>query len=201
MARYTGPKHKLARREGTNIFDKESPSLLRRLNVPPGVHGHRRSRKLSEYGLQLREKQKVKRMYGVLEKQFRRYVKEAQRRRGNSAETLLALLELRLDNIVYRLGFAPSRAMARQLVGHGHVRVNGEKVTIPSYQVKPGSTVNLGEKAMAIPVVKKLLEEKEMILPTFLIRKGPIGKLESVPSRDQIAIGVDEKLIIEYYSR
>lgn len=201
MARYTGPKHKLARRENANILDKESQSLLKRLNVPPGAHGHRRSRKLSEYGLQLREKQKVKRMYGVLERQFRRYVKEAQRKRGNSAEALLALLETRLDNIVYRLRLAPTRAMARQLVNHGHVEVNGAKVTIPSYQVKLGSTITLLSKAMTIPAVKKLLDEKDFVLPSFLVRRGPIGKLESAPTRDQMALGIDEKLIIEYYSR
>lgn len=201
MARYTGPKHRLARREGVNILDKTSPSLLKRLNVPPGVHGHKRGRKLSEYGIQLREKQKVKRMYGVLEKQFRRYVEKAQKKRGNTGEALLRLLETRLDNVVYRLGFTNSRPMARQLVSHGHIRVDGQRVTIPSYQVKPGETITLSDKALNMPVVKKLLEERELNIPSFLNRQGPVGKLEEVPSRDQVALDVNEKLIIEYYSR
>lgn len=201
MARYTGPKHRLARREGVNILDKTTPSLLKRLNVPPGVHGHKRTRKLSEYGIQLREKQKVKRMYGILEKQFRRYVKEAQKKKGNTGEALLRLLETRLDNVVYRLAFTNSRPMARQLVGHGHIRVDGKKVTIPSYQVKTGEIITLSDKAINIPVVKKLLEDKELNIPSFLNREGPVGKLAEAPSRDQVALDINEKLIIEFYSR
>lgn len=201
MARYTGPKHRLARREGINIFDKVSQSLTKRLNVRPGVHGHKRSRKLSEYGLQLREKQKVKRAYGILERQFRTYVKKAQKRRGNSGEELLKLLEGRLDNVVYRLGFAKSRFMARQLVSHGHVRVDGKKVTISSFQVRIGDTIGLADKIMKTPVINKLLEEKEVIVPSFLARKGPIGKFVSEPKRDELGLEVNEKLIIEYYSR
>lgn len=201
MARYTGPKHRLARREGVNILEKDSPSLLKRLNVRPGVHGHKRTRKLSEYGLQLREKQKVKRIYGVLERQFRRYVREAQRKKGDSSESLLRLLETRLDNIVYRLGFSPSRPMARQLVSHGHVRIDGTRVNIPSYQVKVGEAIGLGDKAMKIPTVGKLLEEKEVHVPPFLERKGPQGRLVRVPDTSEVPLNVDAKLIMEYYSR
>lgn len=201
MARYTGPKHRLARREGINIFDKSSQSLTKRLNVRPGVHGHKRSRKLSEYGLQLREKQKVKRTYGILERQFRRYVKEAQKKRGNSGKELLKLLEGRLDNVVYRLQFAKSRFMARQLVSHGHVLVDGKKVTIPSFQVRTGQTIELSDKMMKTPLISKLLEEREVVIPSFLDRKGPVGKFVSEPKRDELGLDINENLIIEYYSR
>ena len=202
MARYTGPKHRLARREGINILEKDSPSLLRRLNVPPGTHGHKRRRKkISEYGLQLREKQKVKRTYGVLERQFRRYVMEAQKKKGDNFESLLRLLENRLDNIVYRLGFSPSRPMARQLVSHGHVRIDGKRVNIPSYQVRIGETIGLTDKAMKIPTVGKLLEEKEVHVPPFLERKGPLGRLVRMLETGEVPLNVDAKLIMEYYSR
>src|SRR5258708_7091825 len=138
MARYTGPKHRLARREGVNLLEKTSASLMRRLNVPPGMHGKKNKRRLSEFGLQLREKQKAKVMYGVLEKQFRRLVDTVSQQKGDTEELLISLLERRLDNVVYRLGFANSRMMARQLVSHGHVVVNEKKMTIPSYQVNEG---------------------------------------------------------------
>ncbi len=146
MARYTGPKHKLARREGVNILDKTSKSLLRRLNTPPGVHGMKRKRKLSEFGTQLREKQKAKAMYGLLEKQFRRTVNAVQKQKGDTGELLLAALETRLDNVVYRLGFAKTRYMSRQMVSHGHVLVNGHKVTIPSYQIKVDDIIAINDK-------------------------------------------------------
>jgi len=136
MARYTGPKDRLSRREGFDLFGKGGK--LTRLNVPPGVHGPKGSYSSSQYSKQLREKQKVKRLYGLLEKQFRRYVDEALKSRGNTGELLLSLIERRLDNVVYRLGFAPTRAAARQIVGHKHVEVDGKRVNIPSYQVKVG---------------------------------------------------------------
>src|SRR6185503_5089519 len=131
MARYTGPKHKLARREGINLLDKQSASLARRLNVPPGVHGKKGKRRLSEFGQQLREKQRAKVMYGLLEKQFKKLVDTVSTQKGDTEELLLSLLETRLDNIVYRLGLAKSRYMSRQFVSHGHVLVNNKKMTIP----------------------------------------------------------------------
>lgn len=202
MARYTGPKHRLARREGFNILEKVSTSLDRRLNIPPGQHGPRGSRRrLSEFGQQLREKQKVKRMYGVLERQFRRYMSEAQKRKGETGTVLLSLLERRLDNVVYRLRLAKTRTMARQLVGHGHVYVNNKKVTIPSYQVREDEVITLGPKALNMPVVKVSLEDKDISLPNWLTRQGPVGKIKALPSRDDIETSIQEQLIVEYYSR
>lgn len=201
MARHTGPKHKLARREGVNILDKISPSLEKRLRVPPGVHGHKRTRKLSEYGMELREKQKLKRIYGILEKQFLRYIKLAQKKKGETGTALLQMLETRLDNTLYRLRLAATRSHARQLVVHGHVRINEQKVDRPSYQVRPGEVISLATKALETPVIKKLISEKKIELPEFLKRKGPIGQLVRVPTREEIIIPIDERLIIEYYSR
>lgn len=201
MARYTGPKHRLARREGANIFDKGSSSLSRRLAIPPGVHGPRRKSKHSDYSLQLREKQKAKRIYGILERQFRRYFQAASRIRGKTGEALLQALERRLDNVVYRLGLAPSRAMARQLVSHGHVSVDGRKVTAPSYALGPKQVVTLLPKALEIPAVKKLLEAAESKIPPYLERKVSVGRMIKIPSREEIPTDVNEQLIIEYYSR
>jgi len=199
MARYTGPKDRLSRREGVDLFGKGSK--LTRLSVPPGQHGPKGARRLSEYGTQLREKQKMKRMYGILEKQFASYVKKAMRKRGNTGETLLALLERRLDNTVYRLGFAATRAMARQLVSHGHVFVNGGKVDVPSYQVREGDVVSLTTKACDIPVVKKLLTGEGVSLPSWLERKAAAGKIKSDPKRQDVVEPVSEQDVVEFYSR
>lgn len=199
MARYTGPKDKLSRREGTDLFGKGSK--LTRLTVPPGMHGPRGTRTPSQYGRQLREKQKVRRMYGILERQFKRYIAQALKSKGNTGEMLISLLERRLDNTVYRLGFAPSRPAARQLVGHRHVLVNGKKVNIPSYQVRVGETVNLTTKAMEIPSIKKLLQGEEVRLPSWLKRKAVIGKVSSLPKREDIAEPISEQDIVEFYSR
>lgn len=202
MAKYTGPKHRLARREGANVLEKDSASLLRRLNVVPGMHGVKgRGGKQSDYAKQLREKQKAKRIYGLLEKQFRRYVEAAQGVRGKTGEALLQSLEKRLDNVVYRLGFVPSRLMARQLVGHGHILVDGKRVTIPSYSVKVDQVISLNSKAMEMPAVKKLLEAAETKVPAYFDRKAAAGKFIKIPSRDEIPTEVNEQLIIEYYSR
>lgn len=201
MGRYTGPKHKLARREGINILEKISPALDRRLNILPGMHGLKRHRKLSEYGRELREKQKVKRMYGILEKQFRKYFKIALRKKGTTGSALLSILETRLDNVLYRLGLAKTRSMARQLIVHGHVKVGNQKVDRPSYQVRQGDIISLTDKAMEIPNIKKLLSEKNITLLPFLKRKGPVGKIIKMPEREDINVPIDEKLIIEYYSR
>ena len=200
MARYTGPKHRLARREGVNILEKESRSLDRRLNIPPGVHGRKGRRKFSSYGVQLREKQKLKRMYGLLEKQFRKYVLTAQKKKQNTQDVLVQLLETRLDNVVYRLSFAKTRAMARQLVSHQHVLVNGKKVNIPSYSVKTGDVVTVSEKIQQHEYMKRLLDEKPNVL-SYLQLIGAKGKLVRLPGKDDVANPVDYQLVIEYYSR
>lgn len=200
MARYTGPKHKLARREGVNILDKNSATLMRRLNIPPGVHGKKPKRRLSEFGQQLREKQKAKAMYGILEKQFKRLVTHLEKQKGDTSELMLSLLETRLDNLVYRLGFAKTRFQARQFVSHGHVRVNGKKITIPSYQVKVNDEIEIDEKIQKTPDVTKLLSEKVELLP-FLERAGTKGKLTRMPTKEDVVVPFNIQQIIEYYSR
>lgn len=200
MARYTGPTDRLSRRAGVNLFLKGERSLgpknpMTRRNTIPGQHGNaRRSPKLSEYGKQLREKQKAKAIYGILEKQFRRYYALATRVPANTAERLLQLLELRLDNIVYRLGLADSRSQARQYVTHGHVRVNGKKLSIPSAHINPGDTVEL------VHIERK---PSTVEVPVWLKRNGTklSGELLEVPSRDNISTELEEKLIVEFYSR
>lgn len=207
MARYLDSKCRLCRREGTKLFLKGERCLTpkcpleKKGAVAPGQHGLKRSRRLSEYGIQLREKQKAKRTYGVLERQFRRYFKKAFKKRGVTGEALLQLLELRLDNVVYRLGLVPSRSVARQLVHHGHILVDGKKVDIPSYQVKPGQVINLNPKAMKIEVVKKSLAEKKKEIPSWLQKKAAVGKIIRLPTREEIGADIAEQLIVEYYSR
>lgn len=197
--RYTGPKDRLARREGTDLFGRGR--RLTRLNVPPGMHGPKGTRKLSEFGRQLREKQKVKRMYVLSEKQFAKYVTQAQKSKGNTGEALIQLLERRLDNTVYRLGFAPTRFSARQIVSHRHVLVDGKKVNIPSYLVCQGQTVALDTKAQNIPEVKKLLEVEAPEVAGWLERKAAIGRVKNYPKREQITESISEQDIVEYYSR
>src|SRR3989338_7110951 len=182
MARYTGPKNRLARREGIDLGlktpgTKSHANLLKRLGVPPGMHGSKGRRKLSDFGEQLREKQRVKRLYGVLERQFRRMYTRARKWRGNTGEKLLEFLESRLDNTIYRGGLAPTRPGARQYVSHGHILVNGHKLTIPSYEVEAGDVITLGTKGLEIPAVKKLLEATPEELPEWLERKGPVVKV------------------------
>jgi len=198
MARYTGSKHKQARREGINITGKTSQSLERKINIIPGVHGKKRTRKLSEYGIQLREKQKLKRIYGLLERQFRKYVFDAQRKKENTEDVLVQLLETRLDNIVYRLGFGKSRPMARQLVSHRHILVNGQKVNIPSYKVGEGDTIALSPK---FKIIEDEDKKEEVQIPEFLSRKETEGKLVRMPNREEVANPVDYQLVIEFYSR
>ena len=200
MARYTGPKHRLARREGVNILDKSSASLTRRLNIPPGQHGRKRKKRLSEYGEQLREKQKAKATYGLFEKQFKKIFRYVESQKAETGEFLIALLETRLDNLVYRLGFARSRAGARQLVSHGHVTVNGKRVNIPSYQVKASDTVSIDADSQKNPLVLQAMEEKKDFLP-FVERKGAVGKLVRLPKKDDLEVPFDTQPIIEYYSR
>ena len=206
MARYTGPKNRLARREGVDLGFKTvgsnaHASLLRRLTTPPGVHGAKRKGATSNFGIQLREKQKAKRLYSVMERQFRNYFTEASKQTGNTGLALLQRLETRLDNIVYRLSLAPTRASARQLVNHRHVVVNGKTVGIPSYHVMINDVVALKPKALTIPAVTKLLDEKNPVIPGWLERKGPVGKLLHVPDRAQLDLDINESLIVEYYSR
>lgn len=206
MARYTGPKNRLSRREGIDlgfktVGSKAHAALLRRLNVPPGAHGTKGRRKLSDYGQQLREKQKVKRMYGLLERQFRKIFERAKKWKGNTGEKLIEFLERRLDNVVYRLNLVPTRTMARHLVSHGHVLVDQLKVSIPSYLVKRDQVIGLKPKAMEIPAVKKLLDDKTLKMPAWLERKGPLGKVLRPPERGEITEDINEQLIVEFYSR
>jgi len=200
MARYTGPKHRLARRVGINLLEKTSASLQRRLNVPPGVHGKKGKRRLSEFGQQLLEKQKAKITYGLLEKQFKKLVDTVSKQKGDTEELLLSLLETRLDNIVYRLGLAKSRTMARQFVSHGHVLVNNKKMSIPSYQVKKDDVVSIDAKIQKNPDVVKLLEEIKEV-SAFLEKKGHIGTLKRMPTPADIQVPFNTRQIIEYYSR
>jgi small subunit ribosomal protein S4 len=199
MARYTGPKDRLSRREGFDLYG--SGAKLTRLTVPPGMHGPKGTRSKSQFGRQLREKQKVKRIYGLMERQFRNYVSDALKSRGNTGEKLISLLERRLDNVVYRLGFAPSRPSARQTVSHRHVLVNGKKVNIPSYRVKTGDTISLTSKAIEIPAIKKTLEKKDLKIPGWLKRKAAVGQVVTEPKRDDIAEPISEQDIVEFYSR
>lgn len=199
MARYTGPKDRLSRREGVDLFGQGAK--ITRLNILPGVHGPKGSIKTSQFGRQLREKQKVKRMYGLMERQFASYVTQAFRTRGNTTEKILSLLEKRLDNVVYRLGFASTRSGARQLVSHGHVQVDGKKLNIPSYQLKVGEVINLRAKALEIPVVKKLLEDKEKKLPGWIEKKAAVGRIVREPKSEDVQEPISMQDIVEFYSR
>lgn len=207
MARYIGPKAKLSRREGTDLFLKSARRSLEskcKLDSKPGQHGRTSGARTSDYGNQLREKQKIKRMYGVLERQFRRYFAEADRRKGNTGETLLQLLESRLDNVVYRLGFASTRAEARQLVSHKAIVVNGGVVNIPSYQVKVGDVVSVREKAkkqVRIAEALSLAEQSGFPMWISVDAKKMEGSLKTLPDRSDFNQEVNESLIVELYSR
>ena len=206
MARYTGPKNRLARREGVDLGMKTVGShahaqLLRRLNIVPGQHGVKGKRKISDYGVQLREKQKVKRMYGMLERQFRKIFAKAKKFRGNTGEQFIQFLETRLDNTLFRMGLSPTRACARQLVSHRHVTVNGKTVATPSFEVEKDQVISLSGKGMEVPVVKKMLDEKNIQLPGWVERKGPVGKVVRLPMRTDVTDDINEQLIIEFYSR
>lgn len=200
MARYTGPKRRLSRAEGLPLFSKDIKALEKKGAVLPGQHGMGKRRRVSEYGLQLREKQKAKRFYGILEKQFKNYVTKASKVKGSTGLSLLELLETRLDNIVYRLGFAKSRAGARQYVSHGHILVADKKVSIPSYQVRIGQTIAISDKLRDNTQVKKSLEEFDT-LPEWLERKATVGRVLRTPKREEMEQAIDEQLIVEFYSR
>jgi small subunit ribosomal protein S4 len=209
MARYIGAVCRLCRREGMKLFLKgercySEKCAIEKRNVPPGQHGRSRKAKMVGYGVQLREKQKVKRTYGVLENQFRRYFEAADRQKGITGELLLQSLERRLDNVVYRLGFATSRPQARQLVRHGHFTVNGKKVDIPSYPVRSGDTVAVRTDSVQNPTIQHAMEEvKGRGIPEWLtIDAGTLsGKVSQLPTRMQINLPVQEQLIVELYSK
>ena len=202
MARNLTPKNKKARRIGEDLGLRTNTKLLeRRLSIFPGQHGRKGRRKLSDYGIQLREKQKAKLIYGVLEKQFKCYYLKASRNPLATGAVLLQLLERRLDNVVYRLGFAPTRAAARQLVSHGHVKVNGKKLNIPSYLVKSQDTIEIDQVASNIPYIKPLLADKKFTPPAWLKRQATVGKVERLPGRQEITENINEQLIVEFYSR
>jgi small subunit ribosomal protein S4 len=207
MARYIGPKCKLSRREGTDLFLKSGSKPLEskcKLQVPPGGIKSERRQRLSDYGLQLREKQKLRRMYGVLERQFRNYYTAAARRAGATGENLLKLLECRLDNVVYRMGFAATRSEARQLVAHKAIEVNGECVTIPSYQCKAGDVVQIREKSRKqLRVQGALTVASQVGFPDWVevSDKEFRGVFKSVPARDEVLPDINENLVVELYSK
>lgn len=206
MARYIGPKCKLSRREGTDLFLKSGAKALDskcNLETPPGMHGARRGR-LSDYGVQLREKQKVRRLYGVLEKQFRGYYKEAARRKGATGENLLQILEQRLDNVVYRMGFGSTRAESRQLVSHKGILVNDSVVNVASYQIRPGDVVSVREKAKNQLRVKNAVELAANRAPVEWVEVDTnklVGTFKSVPERTDLPADINENLIVELYSK
>ncbi len=208
MARYRGPREKLERRLGVDLGLKgerrlAGKSALEKRPYAPGQHGQRRT-KISEYGMQLREKQKAKFMYGVSEKQFRALFKEASKKEGNTGELLIQLLEQRLDNVVYRLGFATTRAFARQLVNHGHILVDGKRVDIPSFRVKVGQKIEIREKSKANPQILRAIEltnETGIVEWVDVEKEKLFGIFSRVPARDEINIPVEERFIVELYSK
>jgi small subunit ribosomal protein S4 len=201
MARYTGPRTKVSRR-ARQLLDENKAKYYDRRPYPPGEHGRRRLRE-SQYQIQLREKQKLKFMYGVLEKQFRRYYQEAARASGITGTNLLVILETRLDNVVYRAGLARTRPQARQLVGHGHFRVNGEKVDIPSYQVRPGDVVAVKERSKDVLPIQHSVDTLDRTVPEWMEvdTETRTISIQDLPSREQIDTDIQEQLIVELYSK
>lgn len=207
MARYIGPKCKLSRREGTDLMLKSRARPLDskcKLDTPPGQHGARRQRRLSDYALQLREKQKLRRIYGVLERQFRNYYKKADQKKGPTGENLLKLLECRLDNVVYRMGFGATRAEARQLVSHKAIQVNGQCVNIPSFQVKPEDVVAIREKSRKQARIQDSLSVAEQVgFPEWVdvdVTKME-GVFKTIPDREELPPDINEQLVVELYSK
>lgn len=202
MARYTGPTIKKSRRLGVDLGHKQNAQkVAKRIVVPPGQHGRRGQRRQSEYGQQLAEKQKVRFAYGVLERQLARYMEEAQRDPTATGTEFLRLLERRLDNVMYRLGFAPTRAMARQLISHGHVRVNNKKLDRPSYRVVVGDILTLSPVALEIPDVKKKIAEESYVPPSWMQKKAAAGTISRLPEKEDMESTIDAQLIVEFYSR
>ena len=207
MARYLGPKAKLSRREGTDLFLKSARRSIAdksKFDTKPGQHGRTSGQRTSDYGLQLREKQKVKRLYGLLERQFRLTFKKADRTKGVTGENLLLGLESRLDNMVYRLGFANSRAEGRQLVMHGHFLVNGKKVNIPSYICKPGDNIEVKEKSRSVARIAQAVEAVDRRgVPAWLEldKQAFKGTVKNLPERAELTMPINEQLIVELYSK
>lgn len=209
MARYLGPSCRICRRQGMKLFLKGTKCVtekcpFQRRGYPPGQHGQARVKKLSDYGIQLREKQKVKRMYGLMERQFRKTFDQASRSKGVTGEKLLQLLECRLDNVVFRLGFCSSRAQARQLVRHGHVRIGEQRVTIPSFSVHPGQAIRLVGSEKFLTTVKEILETtKDRSVPPWLDRhpQEPAATVVAIPKRGDVQFPIQESLIVELYSK
>jgi len=206
MAKLIDKKCRLCRASGKKLFLKGSRCMTKcpidkKGAVPPGQHGAKRRRKVSDYGIRLQETQKLKRVYGISEKQLRSYFNKARKVREATGEALLQILESRLDNLIYRFGFSSSRRFGRQLVSHKHILVDGKVVNIPSYRVKPSQVVSLGTKAQNLAGVKAKLEEKDVAIPDWLERKAFVGKLSRLPKRQELDTDVDEQLVVEYYSR
>lgn len=209
MATYHGARCKVCRRHGAKLFLKGArcytdKCAFERRAYAPGVHGQRRRRKVTEYGVQLREKQKAKSIYGIYERQFKNYYQEADRQGGVTGENLMRLLERRLDNIIYRLGFAVSRSAAREIVVHGHIEVNGKKVDIPSYLVKAGDLVSVCEKGRSVPEIRASVDAKAGVGTLEWLELDPkrfTGRVLEIPSRDKIPSPVNEQLIVNFYSR
>jgi small subunit ribosomal protein S4 len=209
MARYTDPSCRLCRRErqklflkGTKCFTEKCP--VERRGFPPGQHGQSRRTKVSEYGVQLREKQKVRRMYGLMERQFRNYFEKARKQTGRTGETLIKMLERRLDNTVYRLGFAPSRKAARQMITHGHFMVNDRPVDIPSYLLRPGDVIRVRERSKQLDIIHASMKRMKdtAMLPWLTLDKAAMtGTFLNVPERADIPLNADEQLIVELYSK
>ena len=202
MARYRGPKHRISRRYGAPVFGPHK--VLEKRAYPPGQHGPRARRKLTDFARGLAEKQKLRYCYGLLERQFRRYFNEAKRRRGNTADMLMQLLETRLDNVVFRLGYMPSRPAARQLVGHGHIKVNGHRVNVPSFNVKPGDTIEVRDNARSRQMVNKSLESPvARSVPDWLTlnKEAVRGQVMRLPTMDETQPVANVQAIVEFYSR
>lgn len=202
MGRFTGPKTKISRRYGVALFGPSK--ALERKNYPPGIHGPKARRKTSDYGIALGEKQKLRLQYGMMEKQFRQFFERAKQKRGVTGETLLQMLECRLDNIVYRAGFATTRRGARQLVSHGHVMINGRKVDISSYQVKANDVIEVKDKASSRQLANKNVAANAMVnAPDWMTVDKEKFKavINRIPSREDIQVNVNEQLIVEFYSR
>lgn len=206
MAKLFERKCRLCRASGKKLFLKGTRCFTKcpidkKGAVPPGQHGAKRKRKVSDYGIRLKETQKLKRVYGISESQLSKYFRDARKVKGATGETLLQILESRLDNLVFRLGFGPSRRFARQLVSHKHVLVDGKVINIPSFRVKPMGIISLNTKALSLIGVKTKLEEKDFKLPEWLERKAAVGKFSRLPKRTELDTDVDEQLVVEYYSR
>lgn len=205
--RYTGPKNKVSRREGIDLGFKTLGSkahgqLLKKINILPGQHGVKKRRKMTEWGRQLREKQKLRFLFGISERQLGNYFAKAIRMKGNTAEHLVTLLEKRLDNVIYRLGFAPTRASARQLVGHNHIKVNGKVVNVPSYQVQANDVVTFAkESTKKMPAVENAMSRTDYITPTWIEMANDSGKVIADPSTEDVEKQINLRLVIEYYSK